>query len=331
MGPDECETAAIQLAVTGRLTYFKDAAALQGRVILQPDWLTAAISYLLKDPQIVADGGVVSIQRLFELWTNPTPHADGSEATVQFKRDDVPFLIELMHLYGVAFRLPPPADDAVLVSQRVPQLRPTELGRPSGAGLVVRRIEVELASTATKASLIPGLITRAHQYASEQRWWQAGVVFEDPTQRAWAIAETQPIKPVLTLTVIGPRPEAFFSMLRSAVEDRLSEWPGLSPTFKVLCPTVADDGTLCSGSWLHRDLTTHLELEEETVVCTTCRTRGIPVAELLGYLPTSTIGGHGGAVELRQADLAQRFERDGRSGPRRVADARAPGAPSGTG
>ena len=102
LDPSECETAVIQLAVAGRLTYFKDAV-LAGRVILDPDWLTAAISYVLKDQQTSTDGGIINQERLADLWTNPPTAADGSAAKVTFKRSDVPFLVELLHQYGVAF------------------------------------------------------------------------------------------------------------------------------------------------------------------------------------------------------------------------------------
>ncbi len=305
---NEAETTVIQLAVAGRLTYFKDAV-LDGRVILEPDWLTAAISYVLKDQTTRANGGVITQQRLAELWTNPPPAADGSAALVEFKRSDVPFLIELMHHYGVAFRLPPPNDNALLVSQMIPPTRPPvdTLGIPSTPDHVLRRIRVELGTSASRPSLIPGLTSRAHYYTTGI-WWQNGVAFHEPDHPAWALAELSPDRSALTLTltVTGPRPEPLFSHLRGAIEDRLSEWPGLTPTYRVLCPVNTPTGP-CNGSWLHHDLITKHEMNITTEVCTTCRNPDLPIAQLLGHLPTATIAA---TVNQHRHTLATRFGHD---------------------
>ncbi len=300
--PNECEVAVIKMAIAGRLTYFKDAV-LSGRVILEPDWLTAAISHVLKDRHTSKTAGIVTQEHLAEIWTNPRPLSDGTSPTT-FAKTDVAFLIELLHQYGVAFRLPPPMDDSLLVSQMVPSHRPPDLGVPDvGPSDVVRRIKVELGHSASRPSLIPGLTSRAHHYTTG-KWWQSGVVFHEPTHPAWAVVELSADRSSLHLTATGPRPEALFSHLRAAIEDRLSEWPGLQPTFWVLCPTESPDGDLCKGSWLHQDLVTKYEMGRTTEDCTTCRTLDLPIAQLLGHLPTSTVSA---VVETQRRTLSDQF------------------------
>ena len=186
----------------------------------------------------------------------------------------------------------------------VPHARPPDLGVPELPDQHFRRIRVTFGAPASRPSLIPGLTSRAHQYTTGV-WWQNGVVFHEPTQNAWAVAELSSDRGALTLTVSGSRPEAFFSHLRAAIEDRLSEWPGLEPMYYVLCPMSSADGALCAGSWAHQELVAKHEMGRQTEDCTACRTGGIAIPELLGHLPTSTVTA---SIVDRRERLAARFE-----------------------
>ncbi len=285
---DDCERTAIKLSVAGRLTYFKDPQ-LQGKVILKPDWLTTAISYVLNDSQISnADGGRVTLERLREIWSDPSAQSDEKVPPYIYRREEVPFLVELMQLYGIAFRPEPPNDEALLIAQMVPHERPAELGIPnSHLSYRTRRLRCDLGNKASRLGLIPGLTARNHAHTTGA-WWRNGLVLNNPEQDAWALFERLN-QSTIELTVWAQRPSAYYAALRSSLEARLDEWVGMNPTYHVMCPTVDQSSGLCPGHWNYEELSTELDHRGDVEkFCSKCR-RLTTIGELLVDVPSSTV------------------------------------------
>ncbi len=55
----------------GHLIHYEHDPDLRNIVILKPDWLATAISFVLDDKETLRNGGLVSLSRLSQLWDNP--------------------------------------------------------------------------------------------------------------------------------------------------------------------------------------------------------------------------------------------------------------------
>ncbi len=59
---------AAAMATLGVITQFPDCHDLANFVVLQPQWLTKAISHIMEDQQLTDDKGEISFQRMQEVW-----------------------------------------------------------------------------------------------------------------------------------------------------------------------------------------------------------------------------------------------------------------------
>ena len=230
----QAESVAIRLSVMGRMTYFADQVSLKGRVVLKPDWLTAAISYALNDKQIKDADGVASHERLLELWTNPPSDPDFDDEPVRFDREDFPYLLQLMEHHAVSFQLPD--RPASLIGQLVSNSQPPDLGLPDRVkAWPVKRLVCEMGNRGELPGLIPWLTVRNHPYLTVHRW-RRGALLHREDDDAWALFELRR-QDTLRLTVWAEHPDSFFHAQRSSLENVLAEWPALDAEFSVGCPT----------------------------------------------------------------------------------------------
>ncbi|MEM8642951.1 MAG: COR domain-containing protein [Cyanobacteria bacterium P01_G01_bin.54] len=62
------EEAARSLARLGYITQFEDCPDLTDFIVLQPQWLTTAISYVMEDGQLATDQGEITFERMEQIW-----------------------------------------------------------------------------------------------------------------------------------------------------------------------------------------------------------------------------------------------------------------------
>jgi internalin A len=60
----------------GHLTHYENDPTLRDIVILRPDWLATAMSYVLDDEETRKAHGLVQFSRLCQLWNDPNRSAD---------------------------------------------------------------------------------------------------------------------------------------------------------------------------------------------------------------------------------------------------------------
>ena len=70
-------------------------------VVLHPDWLSQAIAYVIKDPHVQKNHGVVSHADLSELWANPK-----LKGCQPYPKTVHPMLVALMEENEISYRLP---------------------------------------------------------------------------------------------------------------------------------------------------------------------------------------------------------------------------------
>lgn len=110
----------------GHLVHYEHDPALRHIVVLKPDWLATAISFVLDDKAIRKSRGLVSLCRLSELWDAPTRAAE-----FRYPADLHEIFLGLMERFDLTYRVAGPptrgdADPVSLIAQLVPDTRPEE-------------------------------------------------------------------------------------------------------------------------------------------------------------------------------------------------------------
>lgn len=84
----------------GHLIHYEHDLALRDIVVLKPDWLATAISFVLDDEQTRKAHGLVSLQRLSQLWDDPTR---GKEFCYDHKLH--PVFLRLMERFDISYEV----------------------------------------------------------------------------------------------------------------------------------------------------------------------------------------------------------------------------------
>jgi internalin A len=250
----------------GQIIYYGQDEGLKDIVVLNPEWLTKAISYVLSDTSTRDSGGVLDHARLKQIWLGP----DGKPA---YPAHYHPYFLRLMEKFDISYRL---EDDELhsLVAQLVPHERPalpwqfkTQL--PAGKralALVCRLSEPE-------PGLIPWLTVRHHR-ASTGKYWRRGVFLRHPidSYESEALVELRS-NDELVIEVRAPSPDLYFNVLRDSVEDLITHrWPGLNYRLLIPCPYRFGDGSMCLGQFPLDSLLRMRERSLNSIRCLECLT-----------------------------------------------------------
>jgi internalin A len=222
----------------GHIIYYDDDEGLQDIVVLNPEWLTKAISHVLEDSATRDSAGVLAHARLKELWQ------EGAGYPSQYH----PYFLRLMEKFDISYRL---EDDELhsLVAQLVPHERP-ELPWQLHTHLPanIRSLSLICRLSEPAPGLIPWLTVRNHR-ASTGRHWRRGVFLRHPTAAYASEALLELRRPnELVMKVRAPSPDMYFNVLRDGIEDLVARrWPGLSYQLFIPCPGDTVSGSMCSG------------------------------------------------------------------------------------
>jgi internalin A len=248
----------------GQVIYFGSDDGLQDFVVLNPEWLTKAISYVLRDDQTRHAGGVLEHARLGDIWQNPP---DGPGYPARYHR----YFLRLMEKFDISYRLGD--EQRSLVAQLVPYRSgtlPWESGTPVPAGL--RRLALVCQLREPAPGLMAWLTVRHHQAATGHHW-RTGVFLRHPI-RAYAsealLELTAPAR--LAVEVRAPSPDHYFHVLYDSIETLIkNRWPGLTYRLLIPCPTIGSDGTPCANPLLMEEVLAHREENQTRYLCAQCR------------------------------------------------------------
>ena len=100
----------------GDLIHYEHDPALRDIVVLKPDWLATAMSYVLDDKQTRDAHGLVEFARLGELWNDPSRPAES-----RYDASLHPLFLRLMERFDLSYKVAVPAEpeDALGFWQRV--------------------------------------------------------------------------------------------------------------------------------------------------------------------------------------------------------------------
>jgi internalin A len=274
----------------GYIIYYGEDEGLKDIVVLNPEWLTKAISYVLEDKLTKDAGGVLDHARLKDIWQN---RPDGAAYPARYH----PYFLRLMEKFDVSYRLE--GDELhSLVAQLVPHERPPLPWRPRTrppAGLRTLALVCRLAEPAP--GLIPWLTVRHHR-ASTGLHWRHGVFLRHPiaAYASEALLELGHASE-LAVEVRAPSPDLYFNVLRDSIEDLITHrWPGLTYKLFIPCPAKMEGESICPGAFPLEGLLRLRENGHTTYPCIECT----GVHEISILLTGFTVPDQPLAVEVKQ-------------------------------
>ncbi len=266
----------------GDLIHFEHDPILSDIVILKPDWLATAISFVLDDEQTREKGhGLVNFSRLGRIWNDPKKKkADRYPTRLQH------VFLRLMERFDLSYRVAElgkgEEDGTSLIAQLVPDIRPDVIPgwgpSPSNGDTqqvqICRIVDTKKNQPANAEGLFYQLIVRLHKFSlgradySNSIHWQRGLVLEDDTG---ARAFLEHLGNNVRITVRSPYPERFLSALTYEVKWLVeSFWEGLRCEVTVPCLTVLSDYTACIGLFEVTKLIENKRRGRNEVPCTIC-------------------------------------------------------------
>lgn len=243
----------------GDLIHFEHDPALRDIVILKADWLATAMSFVLDDEFTRKNGhGLVSFERLGQLWNNPDKPAED-----RYPVELHLIFLRLMERFDLCYRVAElgvsEADGTSLIAQLVPDVRPNPIpgwAQSPSVGdeqqvQICRIVEAAKNQSATAEGIFYQLIVRLHKYSlgrvdyKQSIHWQRGLLLQD---NYGARAFLEHIANDIRITVRSPYPERFLAALTYEIKWLVeSFWEGLRCEVTVPCLAPQPDGKPCIG------------------------------------------------------------------------------------
>ena len=290
----------------GYIVHYSDDERLRDDVVLQPQWLTKAIGFVLEDKTTDENEGILPDNRLYKVW-----HDHSFEGEPRYDAELYPFFLRLMEKYDVSYRLP--EGDASLVAQHVPQVRPTNLPwlpdeEPKENQ---RRLGMVCVMDDAPSGLVPWMIVRTHDYAypigQHSLHWQKGMFLRND-RHGEAMLELRGREFHMYAEAIWP--EYFMNVLRQRLDKLITDnWPGLEGRYSFTVPCKNNE---CDGRFEIAALRDFLNDGDETIRCQKCRERQNIIELLYGfedYDVRETLTEIQRTVEIGFADMGDEFEK----------------------
>ncbi|MBD1886468.1 leucine-rich repeat domain-containing protein [Microcoleus vaginatus] len=240
----------------GHIIHYHYDPILRDIVILKPDWLAKAISFVLDDETTRRRNGLVDFEHLGELWSNPPfPGEDG------YPQELHPIFLKLMERFDLSYRVvldPAKPSNTSLIAQLVRDTRPElpNWGEQPETGdrqqVQICRIVDDRGQLAVAEGLFYQLIVRLHKYSlgrcnyEKSIHWQRGLML-DNDYNGRALLEY--IDTDVKITVRAAYPERFLSYLTEEIKWLVENfWEGLR--CNVMVPCIAPCGMNAPGNGL---------------------------------------------------------------------------------
>ena len=245
----------------GDLIHYEHDPTLRDIVVLKPDWLATAISFVLDDETTRKDGhGLASFERLAHLWQDP-----GRPKEHRYPANLHRVFLRLMERFDLSYRV---AEAGIteekgtsLIAQLVPDVRPQDAilakwpEQPHEGDeeqvQICRVVEDDTGRSAPAEGLFYQLIVRLHKYSlgrvnyEDSIHWQRGLLLEDDTGARAFLAH---VGYDVRITVRSPYPERFLAALTYEVKWLVENfWEGLRCDVTVPCLTQRGSGAPCAG------------------------------------------------------------------------------------
>ena len=240
----------------GHLIYYRGDDTLKDTVILKPDYLSKAVSFILEDKATKDAKGLIEHDRLSEIWYDPSKPADE-----RYPQELHPVFLRLMQRFDLSYQVVMPnagTPATSLMAQLVPGIRPdgweADWVLKTGDAertQVCRVLDAETGRTVEAEGLMYRLIVRLHRYSLGRndyhlsRHWKTGMILDDNFNGRAFIEE---IGGDIYVTVRAAYPFRFLSHLSYEIQWLVEHfWKGLDARLFVPCETEGCKGLLELG------------------------------------------------------------------------------------
>ena len=269
----------------GKILYFRDDYILSNMVVLKPNWVTKAISYVLEDDATRDAGGILAHSELPHIWATDE---DGRA----YEPHLYPVFLRLMERFDLSYQIetdiPGGHPTHSLVPQLLPHQPPPNLPpwpRVPAQGQVL--VEMVYRFDFVPAGIMSWFIVRTHRY-TQGLHWREGVVLA--YENHYARVELNPMLRELRLVVWGVQPYNFFTILKNTLDLILARFEGLRVRREVPCICHWQTGSDVPCKEVYRyeeDLVRRMEAGKQTIECPASY-RDVSVPELLYGIHIST-------------------------------------------
>jgi len=243
----------------GYLIHYHYDPILKDIVILKPDWLAKAISFVLDDETTRCRNGLVEFNHLSQLWSHPPFKGESG-----YPKDLHQKFLRLMERFDLSYKVildqaSREESTTSLIAQLVPDNRPEQLsgwGEQPEEGdrqqVQICRIVDDRGQNANAEGLFYQLIVRLHKYSLGRNnyensvHWQRGLMLDNGYNGRALLEHTgNDVK----ITVRAAYPERFLAYLTEEVKWLVeSFWEGLN--CNIMVPCIAPCGMKSPGHGL---------------------------------------------------------------------------------
>jgi hypothetical protein len=282
----------------GDLIHYEHDPVLRDIVVLKPDWLATAISFVLDDKETRDVGhGLINLDRLQLLWNDPERAKEN-----RYSAELHPLFLRLMERFDLSYRIAEhgAANGKSLIAQLVPDVRPENVllrvwpanASPGDAEQmqICRVVETANNQSANAEGLFFQLIVRLHKYSlgrgdfGNSVQWQRGLVLEDYTG---ARAFLEHVGNDVRITVRSPYPPSFLGALTYETKWLVEDfWKGMRCEVTVPCLVPRPNGDPCKGLFEVEKLLENKKRGRPEQPCPICN-EWQSVEELLGNAPAA--------------------------------------------
>ncbi len=232
----------------GNIVHYHYDSLLKDIVILKPDWLAKAISFVLDDEETRRRNGLVEFEHLSQIWSHPQFENESG-----YSEQLHPIFLRLMEKFDLSYKVVLDAQSkeestTSLIAQLVRDNRPEQelsevWGREVPEGelqqVQICRIVDDRGQLALAEGLFYQLIVRLHKYSLGREdhrksvHWQRGLVLDDDYNGR---ALLEHIDTNIRITVRAAYPEFFLHLLTREIQWLVeSFWEGLKCEVVVPC------------------------------------------------------------------------------------------------
>lgn len=223
----------------GEILFFQDKSELDSIVLLNPHWATEAISRVLESRDVIEQRGVFTRAAMNQVWADIDPHL----------RD---YLLRLMEQFDLSYQTEDNRDVSIVV-ERLSHDAPAAMATRFDARLGQRELRMRFRIDGTLPAGIPTwFIARSHRFTTRTHFRQGALFADGLAETHLAVVRASPEARSVELTVRGPAPHAFFTLLRDGLELTLDRFRGLPVTRLIPCPGHA--GMPCEHEFNYQDL-----------------------------------------------------------------------------
>lgn len=249
----------------GKILYFQDDYVLSNLVILKPNWVTKAISYVLEDEATRQAGGILTHTDLPRIWA----HGENGRAYDSYL---YPIFLRLMERFDLSYQLESDMLGEPVTRSLIPQLLPHQppdglLPWPEVPLDGQTKVEMRYRFDFVPAGIMSWFIVRTHRYTRHQHW-REGVILE--YRGHFARVELNPMLRELRMVAWGMQPHTFFTILKDTLDLILARFEGLRVRREVPCICHWEDqpGELCKEAYRYEeDLLRRVEAGKPTIEC----------------------------------------------------------------